>query len=84
MTVQTFKGFLLTRNWRDTRDGIELEFWFTTEQGPLCAVVRGEHSVFFLAEGELGQAREILAAEPAVEIKPVNLRSFSMAPVVGV
>ncbi len=84
MTVQTYKGFLLTRNWRDTRHGIELEFWFTTEQGPLRALVRGEHSVFFLAEDEQGRAQELLAAEPAVEIKPVNLRSFSMAPVVGV
>ena len=84
MTVQTFKGFLLTRNWRDTRHGVELEFWFTTGQGPLCAVLRGEHSVFFLAEDELAQAREILAAEAAVEIKPVHLRSFSMAPVAGV
>ena len=26
MTVQTYKGFLLTRNWRDTRHGVELEF----------------------------------------------------------
>ena len=55
MTAQTFKGFLLTRNWRDTRDGIELEFWFSTDQGPLCAVVRGERSVFFLAETELAR-----------------------------
>ncbi len=83
MTVQTYKGFLLTRNWRDTRQGIELEFWFTTGQGPLCAVVRGERSVFFLAEDELERAREILASESAVEIKPVKLRSFSLVPVVG-
>jgi len=83
LTVQTFKGFLLTRNWRDTSHGVELEFWFTTGQGPLCAVVRGEHSVFFLVEDELGRAREILAVETTVKIKPVSLRSFSMAPVVG-
>jgi len=83
LTVQTHKGFLLTRNWRDTRHGVELEFWFSTEQGPLCALVRGEHSVFFLAEDELDQAQKLLAAEPAVEIKPVNLRNFSMAPVAG-
>ena len=53
MTAQTYEGFLLTRNWRDTGDGVELEFWFTTEQGPLCAVVRGERSVFFLGQDEL-------------------------------
>ena len=84
MTAQTFKGFLLTRNWRDTRDGVELEFWFSTEQGPLCVLVRQERSVFFLAAQELGAARDILGSEPGVEIKSVNLRNFAMASVVGV
>ena len=83
MTAQTFRGFLLTRNWRDTRDGIELEFWFTTEQGPLCTRVRGQRSVFFLAESELDGARDILGSEPGLEIKPVKLRNFAMAPVQG-
>ena len=84
MTAQTFQGFLLTRNWRDTRDGVELEFWFSTESGPLCVRVRGERSVFFLAEGELAQAGELLHGAPGVEIKPVALRRFDMAPVVAV
>lgn len=84
MTAQTFQGFLLSRNWRDTRDGVELEFWFSTGQGPLCAVIRGERSVFFLAEHDVADARRLLGAEPAVEIKPVKLRCFSMMPVAGV
>ncbi len=83
MTAQTFEGFLLTRNWRDTREGVELEFWFSTEQGPLCALVRHEQSVFFLVESALPQARKMLGDMPALEIKPVALRSFSMEPVVG-
>ena len=68
MTVQTFEGFLLTRNWRDTRDGIELEYWFATDSGPLCALVRGERSVFFLEQGELEQARGLLDAEPGLDL----------------
>ncbi|MDE0953014.1 MAG: DNA polymerase II [Halioglobus sp.] len=83
MTAQTFEGFLLTRNWRDTREGVELEFWFSTAQGPLCALVRHEQSVFFLVESALPQARKILGDMPTLEIKPVPLRSFSMEPVVG-
>ena len=78
MTAQTFKGFLLTRNWRDTRDGVELEFWFATEQGPLRAVVRGEHSVFFLSHAQLPRARELLGTETGVEIRDVALRDFHM------
>ena len=84
MTAQTFPGFLLTRNWRDTRDGVELEFWFATDRGALCARVHGERSVFFLAEAELARARELLDGAPGVEIRSVALRNFDMAPVVAV
>jgi DNA polymerase-2 len=83
LTAQTFEGFLLTRHWRDAPGGLELEFWFSTAQGPLQALVRGERSVFFLAESDLPRARELLAELPGMEIKPVKLRNFSMAPVVG-
>jgi len=84
LTVQTFQGFLLTRNWRDTRGGIELEYWFATDSGPLCAMVRGERSVFFLEQDELGQAGNLLETESGVEVKPVNLRDFRLAPVAGI
>jgi DNA polymerase-2 len=83
LTAQTFDGFLLTRNWRDTPDGIELEFWFSTAQGPLCALVRGEHSVFFLAENALTEARTLLRDVAGLDIRPVKLRNFALAPVVG-
>ncbi len=46
-------------------------------------MVRREQSVFFLLESELYQARDALDDMPGLEIKPVQLRSFSMAPVVG-
>ena len=84
MTAQTFKGFLLTRNWRDTRAGIELEFWFSTPEGPLCAMVREERSVFFLAASDVPQAQALLGKEQRFEIKPVALSNFAMEPVVGV
>ncbi len=84
LTVQTFQGFLLTRNWRDTPGGIELEYWFATDTGPLCALIRGERSVFFLAQGQLEQARSVLDTAAGVEVKPVNLRNFGLEPVVGI
>ncbi len=84
VTEQTIEGFLLTRNWRDGRDGVELEFWFTTDRGPLCALIRGERSVFFLDEEQASRAGDRLAAEAGVELKPVGLRSFNMTPVVAV
>jgi DNA polymerase-2 len=83
LTAQTLEGFLLTRNWRDTQDGVELEFWFSTDAGPLCVLVSKQHSVFFLAERELEQARSVLSTGQGLEIKPVELRNFSLEPVVG-
>lgn len=84
MIVQTFNGFLLSRNWRDTPDGIELEFWFTTDDGPLCALVRGERSVFFLPGRDEPQARQFLPPGDGFEIKPLALRDFKLQPVVGI
>ena len=84
MTAQSVHGFLLTRNWRDAPDGVELEFWFATAAGPLCALVRGERSVFFLREAELDRARALLAGEQGVECRPLPLRSFGGEPVAAV
>jgi len=84
LTTQTLEGFLLTRNWRDTRAGVELEFWFATDAGPLCALIQGERSVFFLQRDQLEWARPLLDATEGIEIKPVELSSFALVPVVGV
>ncbi len=84
MTAQTFDGFLLTRHWRDAGDGVELEFWFSTDQGPLHVRVRGERSVFFLSGSGEAQARALLAGEAGIEFRAVALRDFGMEPVVGI
>jgi DNA polymerase-2 len=84
LAIQTYTGFILTRNWRDTQAGIELEFWFSTDEGPLCALVRGERSTFFLSEPEAAPARELLQRQSGVEFKPLELRDFQLRPVVAV
>lgn len=84
MAIHTYTGFILTRNWRDTQAGIELEFWFSTDVGPVCALVRGERSAFFLSEPEAAPARELLQRQNGVEFKPLELRDFQLQPVVAV
>ncbi|MEM8661202.1 MAG: DNA polymerase II [Pseudomonadota bacterium] len=76
MNAQTLQGFLLTRNWRDTASGIELEYWFASDQGPVRAIITGQRSVFFLSESSRHVAAELLRAEHGVEVKPVSLRNF--------
>lgn len=41
-------GFLLTRHWRDTTRGVQLELWFATAHGPVRVVIDGQESVFFV------------------------------------
>jgi DNA polymerase II len=84
LTVQTLQGFILTRNWRDAGTGVELEFWFATEDGPVCALVTDQRSVFFVANSELSQARELLRGEVGLEFKPVALKSFQLDSVEGI
>ena len=63
MTERTFEGFLLTRNWRDTSDGVELEFWFSSPDGPLCIMV-SEKTVSFSWPSVTCLARGRLLARP--------------------
>ena len=84
MSIETIQGFLLTRNWRDTDRGIELEFWFSTDSGPICALVPEQRSLFFLREGQVEPAKALLRAERGIEFKDVALKSFDMCAVQGV
>ncbi len=84
MTTTMSTGFLLSRNWRDGARGLELEYWFVTDQGPLCLTVDGEKALFFIAASAAEAARSVLLSEHGVVLKPLALRSFSMAPVLGV
>jgi DNA polymerase-2 len=47
-TVEQIEGFLLSRQWRDTRDGIDLSFWAHSARGPLRISVPGQRAVCFV------------------------------------
>ena len=81
MATQSTLGFLLTRNWSDRQSGIELEYWFATDAGPLRVTVRGERAVFFLRQSEFDQAAGALQRFRIAEVKSVNLRAFDLSPV---
>ena len=46
--MHTLRAFLLTRQWRDTSDGLELSLWAASERGPLRVVLDGEEAVCFV------------------------------------
>jgi len=77
-------GFLLSRHWRDTATGVEIDLWLATDDGPQCLRLPPQQAVAFipLAERERVQAR--LRGESGVSLKPLDhLKDFSQRPVMG-
>ena len=77
------QGFILTRHWRDTASGIEIEFWLATEHGPRRVRLRPQEAVAFIPAEQQALAERTLAGEREAELRPLALRDFRQRPVVG-
>ena len=87
------QGFILTRHWRDTASGIEIEFWLATEHGPRRVRLRPQEAVAFVPAEQQALAERALAGERDAELRPLALRdetylsflpmSHSYEPLVG-
>ena len=53
--MQTLRAFLLTRQWRDASNGLELSLWAASEQGPLRIVLDTEAAVCFVERAAMGE-----------------------------
>jgi DNA polymerase-2 len=73
--------FLLTRQWRDLGDGLELVLWAVSDQGPVRVVIDNQKAICFVAretplpEFDTGNGR--------VERKPLELTTLAGSPVDG-
>jgi DNA polymerase-2 len=79
--IQT--GFILTRHWRDTPNGTEVEFWLATDSGPRHIRLRTQASVAFIPAEQRARADAILRHESQVELRPLSLVDFHHRPVLG-
>ncbi|MBU1329581.1 MAG: DNA polymerase II [Gammaproteobacteria bacterium] len=77
------QGFVLTRHWRETPSGTEIEFWLATDQGPQRIRVPPQTSVAFVPQVQHAQAEALLAGERDIEWRTLTLRDFHQRPVVG-
>lgn len=77
------QGFLLTRHWRDTAAGTEVDFWLATDDGPRHLRLAPHPSVAFIPAEQREQAELVLRGERAYELKPLALSDFHHRPVVG-
>lgn len=81
------KAFLLTRQTQDTPDGIQLEFWFSSERGPLRVLLNQQDAVFFIRQTDQEKVDNILRqSRPPlkVDIRELELNDFNYQPMSGV
>ena len=77
------EGFILTRHWRDTAAGTEVDFWLATDAGPQLIRLPLQPSVAFIPVEQRGQTEALLRQEPAVELRSLALKDFQQRPVFG-
>ncbi|MEN4872654.1 DNA polymerase II [Kosakonia cowanii] len=81
--AQAQEGFILTRHWRDTPNGTEIELWLATDNGPLRVVLPPQESVAFIPAEQADNARSLLRDEHNWRLTPLSLNDFHRRPVMG-
>jgi DNA polymerase-2 len=82
--IQPKQGFLLTRHWRDTATGTEVDFWLATDDGPFHIRLAPQPSVAFIPVEQREQAEAVLRGERSIELRPLSLNDFHRRPVLGI
>jgi len=81
------RGFLLTRHWRDTDAGCEVEYWLATEDGPRCVRLPPQPALAFIPLEQRAAAEALLRQESRAraswELRELSLSDFRHRPVVG-
>ena len=78
------QGFILSRHWRDTPAGTEVEFWLATDNGPRHIRLPVQPSVAFIPAEHRVRAEAVLRSESGVELRALELCDFRHRPVLGV
>ncbi|WP_423193451.1 DNA polymerase II [Cupriavidus sp. H18C2] len=77
------QGFILTRHWRDTPAGTEVEFWLATDDGPRRLRLPPQPSTAFIPEAQRAAAEALLQGQRDVTLRPLQLQDFQRRPVLG-
>lgn len=84
MVPTKLKGFILTRRWRDTPTGTEIEYWLATDAGPLKVLLTAQTSVAFVETRFRAAVEAQLVAMPGVQLRELDLKTFQQGTVFGV
>jgi len=83
MTQASAQGFILTRHWRDTAQGTEIEFWLATDAGPQKVRLTSQTSVAFAEAEQRAAIAALLTQQQGIELRELALKSFRNQPVIG-
>jgi len=81
--VDLQQGFVLTRHWRDTPAGSQVEFWLSTDSGPRLVRLPPQTSVAFIPAEQRARAEALIAGDQQFALRPLQLRDFHQRPVLG-
>lgn len=75
--MQTIQpGFILTRHFSDTSQGILVHYWLATDQGPVHIQLPLQQAVAFIPEQAYPLIDTVLNQEKGLQIKPLQLKDF--------
>lgn len=75
-------GFLLTRQWKDTHEGLLLRYWLHTASGPLLLEQKSQEGIFFVETEQVENASKLLGGVN-YRTRALELNSFKQKPVTG-
>ena len=81
--MEFHQGFVLTRHWRDTPAGTQVEFWLSTDAGPRLLRLPLQTSVAFIPAEQRSRAAPLLARQTDAELRSLELCDFRHRPVLG-
>jgi hypothetical protein len=61
-------GFLLTRQWVVDKDGVRLDFWLSTPDGPMSVSIHGQQALFFIRQAATAAACARVAEEARMRL----------------
>lgn len=76
-TEPTVSGLIITRQWTESAQGLELTFWLASEHGPLRFRVSGQEAVCFFPALQQDKVKDLLARHSQWRIHPTELKNFN-------
>lgn len=77
------QGFILTRHWRDTPSGIEIDYWLATDSGPQRIRLPLQQAVAFVPAMYNARVTALLSNERGWSLRPLAMQDFNCRPVEG-